>query len=187
MSLCCVQHPPIRVSICCICVSPHLSVAYMVTHTFFLTSVPPILPNHHHFLLQCYCFKILPLSRFHIFLICFSIIHQYFCVLAVMYLQLPYCVYKFLFCTSKEWSKVSKHEQLDPFPSCDANVIRGTLFNLITTDIILSSENNTSSPFSYLLLLGVVSEKKIHTTPEKILVKLPAVHLYFNSCLLQKF
>lgn len=109
MSLCCVPYPPI--SICCICVPPHLSVTYVVTHIFFLTSVPPILPNHYQFLLQCYYFKILSLSWFHVFLICFSVLHQYFCLLAVMYLQLSYCVYKFLFCMSKEWSNLFRNRQ----------------------------------------------------------------------------
>ena len=109
ISLCCVLYPPL--SICCICVPPHLSVAYVVTHIFFLTSVPPILPNHYQFLLQCYYFKILTLSWFHVFLICFSLLHQYFCRLAAMYLQLPYCVYKFLFCMSKKWSNLFRNRQ----------------------------------------------------------------------------
>lgn len=89
-------------SVCCIRGHPYI---------FFSLQSQPILPNHYQFLLQCYYFKILSLSRFCVFLIFFSILHQYFCLLAVMYLQLPYRVYKFLFCMSKEWSNFFRSRQ----------------------------------------------------------------------------
>jgi hypothetical protein len=72
---------------------------------------------------------------------------------------------------SNEVSKQTR-AKLVPLHLYEVHVTPGTLYTVITAGTILCSKMNVSWLFSYLLLLGAVSEKKLCMTTEEILVKL---------------